>query len=145
MRHFHKLKNHSHNPIINLDKLWTLVGEEARRRLGSAPAACRRARAAPRRLRLTMRAFFTRTAAVAPAQRDGRSKNCLLAKPCSQLSRPVVLQARLSAEKDKAKALVINVLDHGFFKVFIFSATFFLTQLMPRLHGCLSTSIFAFI
>ena len=30
MRHFHKLKNHYHCPIINLDKLWTLVGEEKR-------------------------------------------------------------------------------------------------------------------
>ena len=30
MRHFHKLKNHYHGPIINLDKLWTLVGEEKR-------------------------------------------------------------------------------------------------------------------
>jgi len=30
MRTFHKLKNHYHCPIINLDKLWTLVGEEAR-------------------------------------------------------------------------------------------------------------------
>jgi len=30
MRTFHKLKNHFHCPIINLDKLWSLVGEEAR-------------------------------------------------------------------------------------------------------------------
>merc|ERR1712216_792439 len=30
MRHFHKQKNHYHCPIINLDKLWTLVGEEKR-------------------------------------------------------------------------------------------------------------------
>lgn len=30
MRHFHKLKNHYHCPIVNLDKLWTLVGEEVR-------------------------------------------------------------------------------------------------------------------
>jgi|TARA_B110000977_G_scaffold180287_1_gene239741 large subunit ribosomal protein L27Ae len=30
MRHFHKQKNHSFCPIINLDKLWTLVGEEKR-------------------------------------------------------------------------------------------------------------------
>ena len=30
MRTFHKLKNHFHCPIINLDKIWTLVGEEAR-------------------------------------------------------------------------------------------------------------------
>lgn len=28
MRHFHKQKNHYHCPIVNLDKLWTLVGEE---------------------------------------------------------------------------------------------------------------------
>jgi hypothetical protein len=30
MRTFHKLKNHFHCPIINLDKIWTLVGEEVR-------------------------------------------------------------------------------------------------------------------
>ena len=30
MRHFHKLKTPYHCPIINLDKLWTLVGEEKR-------------------------------------------------------------------------------------------------------------------
>ena len=30
MRHFHKLKNHYHCPTINIDKLWTLVGEEKR-------------------------------------------------------------------------------------------------------------------
>jgi hypothetical protein len=49
MRVFHKLKNHYHCPIINLDKLWTLVGEEVRPaqhlRLGGpqrtrGPAAC---------------------------------------------------------------------------------------------------------
>lgn len=34
MRVYHKLKNHYHCPIINLDKLWTLVGEEVR------PAHC---------------------------------------------------------------------------------------------------------
>jgi hypothetical protein len=28
MRHFHLQRNHYFNPIINLDKLWTLVGEE---------------------------------------------------------------------------------------------------------------------
>jgi len=28
MRHFHKQKNHYHCPIVNLDKLWALVGEE---------------------------------------------------------------------------------------------------------------------
>ena len=32
MRTFHKLKNHFHCPIINLDKLWSLVGEEVRLR-----------------------------------------------------------------------------------------------------------------
>ena len=30
MRHFHKQKNHYHCPIINLDKLWTLLGEDKR-------------------------------------------------------------------------------------------------------------------
>ena len=30
MRHFNKHKNHYHCPIINLDKLWTLLGEEKR-------------------------------------------------------------------------------------------------------------------
>eukprot|EP00877_Chromochloris_zofingiensis_P015069 jgi/Chrzof1/9816/Cz04g17060.t1 len=30
MRHFHLQKNKYHCPIINLDKIWSLVGEEAR-------------------------------------------------------------------------------------------------------------------
>lgn len=30
MRHFHKQRNHYHCPIVNLDKLWALVGEEVR-------------------------------------------------------------------------------------------------------------------
>merc|ERR1712054_279634 len=30
MRHFHYQKNHYHCPIINLDKIWTLLGEENR-------------------------------------------------------------------------------------------------------------------
>jgi len=30
MRHFHKTKNKFHRPIVNLDKLWTLVSEETR-------------------------------------------------------------------------------------------------------------------
>ena len=30
MRHFHKLKNHYVRPVINLDKVWTLIGEEKR-------------------------------------------------------------------------------------------------------------------
>lgn len=30
MRYYHKLKNHFHNPIINLDKLWTLPGLDVR-------------------------------------------------------------------------------------------------------------------
>jgi large subunit ribosomal protein L27Ae len=30
MRHFHLTKQSSHVPVINLEKLWTLVGEEAR-------------------------------------------------------------------------------------------------------------------
>ena len=30
MRHFHLTKQKYHCPIINLDKLWTLVGEEVR-------------------------------------------------------------------------------------------------------------------
>lgn len=28
MRHFHKTKNNLHCPIVNLDKIWSLVGEE---------------------------------------------------------------------------------------------------------------------
>ncbi len=32
MRYFNKRTNKYFNPIINLDKLWTLVGEEARPR-----------------------------------------------------------------------------------------------------------------
>lgn len=30
MRYFHLNKNKYHNPIVNLDKLWSLVGEEVR-------------------------------------------------------------------------------------------------------------------
>lgn len=30
MRHFHKAKNQLHCPIVNLDKIWSLVGEEVR-------------------------------------------------------------------------------------------------------------------
>ncbi|KAI3429449.1 hypothetical protein D9Q98_005542 [Chlorella vulgaris] len=30
MRHFHLTKNKYHCPVINLDKVWSLVGEEAR-------------------------------------------------------------------------------------------------------------------
>jgi len=30
MRYFHLNKNKYHCPVINLDKIWTLVGEEAR-------------------------------------------------------------------------------------------------------------------
>ncbi len=40
MRHFHYARNKYHCPIINLDKLWTLVGEEVRsRRLAAARVA----------------------------------------------------------------------------------------------------------
>lgn len=28
MRHFHLQRNHYHCPIVNLDKLWSLVGED---------------------------------------------------------------------------------------------------------------------
>ena len=31
MRHFHLMRNPQHKPIINLDKLWTLVPAEVRR------------------------------------------------------------------------------------------------------------------
>src|ERR1700730_16813520 len=30
MRYFHKTNNQFHRPIVNLDKIWTLVGEEVR-------------------------------------------------------------------------------------------------------------------
>ena len=30
MRHYHKTTNKYHCPIINLDKIWSLVGEEVR-------------------------------------------------------------------------------------------------------------------
>lgn len=30
MRYFHKTRNQFHCPVINLDKLWSLVGEEVR-------------------------------------------------------------------------------------------------------------------
>ena len=31
MRHFHLQRNHYHCPIVNLDKLWSLVGEDVSR------------------------------------------------------------------------------------------------------------------
>jgi large subunit ribosomal protein L27Ae len=30
MRYFHKTQNQFHRPIVNLDKIWTLVGEDVR-------------------------------------------------------------------------------------------------------------------
>ena len=30
MRHFHKLKNHYHCPIVNIDKLWSLVPKDVK-------------------------------------------------------------------------------------------------------------------
>jgi hypothetical protein len=36
MRHFHYSRNKYHCPIVNLDKIWSLVGEEVRRRLAAA-------------------------------------------------------------------------------------------------------------
>ena len=30
MRYFHKTNNQFHRPIVNLDKIWTLVGEDVR-------------------------------------------------------------------------------------------------------------------
>ena len=40
MRYFHKLRNHYARPVINLDKVWTLIGEEKRE-------ACAKSRARP--------------------------------------------------------------------------------------------------
>ena len=34
MRHFNIRKNHYHCPLINLDKLWTLVGDDDKRKEG---------------------------------------------------------------------------------------------------------------
>jgi len=31
MRHFHLLPNHYHCPIVNIDKLWTLVSDQTRK------------------------------------------------------------------------------------------------------------------
>eukprot|EP00244_Chara_vulgaris_P002386 TRINITY_DN141_c0_g1_i5.p1 TRINITY_DN141_c0_g1~~TRINITY_DN141_c0_g1_i5.p1 ORF type:complete len:147 (+),score=31.21 TRINITY_DN141_c0_g1_i5:318-758(+) len=39
MRHFHMLKNKYHCPIINVDKLWTLVPEEIREKADGAKSA----------------------------------------------------------------------------------------------------------
>lgn len=36
MRHFHLLRNPQHKPIINLDKIWTLVPAEVRRNTTSS-------------------------------------------------------------------------------------------------------------
>jgi hypothetical protein len=70
MRTFHKLKNHYHCPIINLDKIWTLVGEEVRcfsrvRLLALNPGRSRPGAA----LRRAPRCW--RAAAGLPAARDG--------------------------------------------------------------------------
>jgi len=35
-RYFHKTKNQFHNPIINLDKLWSLVPEATKKELAGA-------------------------------------------------------------------------------------------------------------
>ncbi|KAL1925796.1 60S ribosomal protein uL15 [Calcarisporiella thermophila] len=32
MRHFHLTKNKYHRPVVNIDKLWTLVSEETRKK-----------------------------------------------------------------------------------------------------------------
>lgn len=39
MRYFHKQKNHFWKPILNLDKLWTLIPEEQRQQLQSSASA----------------------------------------------------------------------------------------------------------
>jgi large subunit ribosomal protein L27Ae len=36
MRYFHKTHNQFHRPIVNLDKIWTLVGEEVRNKYKNA-------------------------------------------------------------------------------------------------------------
>ena len=36
MRYFHKTNNQFHRPIVNLDKIWTLVGEEVRNKYKNA-------------------------------------------------------------------------------------------------------------
>lgn len=36
MRHFHLTKQQYHCPIVNLDKIWTLVGEAVRQRTHGA-------------------------------------------------------------------------------------------------------------
>ncbi|KAF5836155.1 component of cytosolic 80S ribosome and 60S large subunit [Dunaliella salina] len=38
MRYFHINKNKYHNPIVNLDKLWSLVGEEVRQNAPKDPS-----------------------------------------------------------------------------------------------------------
>ena len=39
MRYFNKRTNKYHSPIVNLDKLWTLVGDEVRTSSSPAPTA----------------------------------------------------------------------------------------------------------
>mmetsp|Transcript_27213 Transcript_27213/g.66203 ORF Transcript_27213/g.66203 Transcript_27213/m.66203 type:complete len:107 (-) Transcript_27213:53-373(-) len=36
MRYFHKTKNQFHRPTINLDKIWTLVSEQTRKKYENA-------------------------------------------------------------------------------------------------------------
>jgi hypothetical protein len=69
MRHFHKLKNHYHCPIVNLDKLWTLVGEQVSKHAGCSDGdvlgCCRTTKAASRWNQVA--AAVTATAAAATA------------------------------------------------------------------------------
>lgn len=89
MRYFHKNRNKFFCPIINLDKIWSLVGEEVRRHC----SCC-----------------------ILPG---------VLTYPCPPSDRPSLasnrvradLQGRVAAAKDTSTAPVIDVTQHGYFKV----------------------------
>ena len=36
MRQFHLLRNHQHQPSVNLDKLWSIVSEETRKKAAAS-------------------------------------------------------------------------------------------------------------
>lgn len=107
MRTFHKLKNHFHCPIINLDKIWSLIGEEVR--AISSPSG----------------GYAWQSAGGAAwvgqsAHRVAVAHWLLLpAGTADPDARPLCppAQARVAAEKDKSKAPVVNVTDFGYFKV----------------------------
>ena len=133
MRYFHKTNNQFFKPIVNVDKLWALIGEDVRTR--RAPRTGRRAgpgggrggggewrrargRGAGRRRRRP-----TRHALRAVARRGRRAARGRGRLPAQRRLTPAAparvptAQERVKAAKDTSKAPVIDVTQHGLFKV----------------------------